>query len=581
MKFMRTALLAAAFSFILAACGQDAEERTETGSIENDLLAYVPSDSPYLVANLQATPVEILDAYLAMAQPVLDTLQNNLSKMRSSIDTQPTEEHHTRLALAVLEELDGKLSREGLAGLGIDINSNKVVYGMEVFPVFRIGLSDPSALRALIDRVQQKAGVVTTELDHQGVKYWRLTDETSGDLPAGVYVAILENHLAMSVFPLMLEDELLPALLGLELPSDSDASAKLAGLNQKHGYTPYGTGILEVQELTEFFLNPGSMIGRVMAASGESTIDNLGPECTGEIRGLVSHMPRMVAGTTDLTVKSIAYQYRLETDASLAGELAQLVAEIPAVESVSERLFELSFGMRLGRVRDFLRAKAQSVIDSPFQCEHFQELNTGASEAMTQLDQPMPPLVNNFQGLRLAMSELVMSSAMPEKVSGLLAIHVDKPEMFVGMAQMFLPNLSELQLTPGGEPVALPADLVPMPETVSFAAMSDSAIGLSVGAGEESGLQPFLGQEAGPEGTFLSVNYDISAYMEYTNRFQDYDTDAGFPDTGDEAGDQHAQAALDLAKAMEEAFSAVADRSHSSFRFRPDGLVIDGAMTFK
>jgi hypothetical protein len=146
------------------------------------------------------------------------------------------------------------------------------------------------------------------------------------------------------------------------------------------------------------------------------------------------------------------------------------------------------------------------------------------------------------------------------------------------MAQMFLPNLAELGLQIGEPPVRLPQDLFPVPGVVAFAAMSSEAIGISIGDGEEAGLPDWLEARRGPEGMFLSLNYDTAAYLDLTEQFAG-DRDIYQKDTGgvnDAAMGPHAVAA-----AARQAFREMADRSETTMSFAPGGLVIDGRMTFQ
>ena len=157
------------------------------------------------------------------------------------------------------------------------------------------------------------------------------------------------------------------------------------------------------------------------------------------------------------------------------------------------------FGMRFGPVRDFLREKVAAIVDEPYRCDHLRDLNESAVQTLARLDEPMPPFVNNFRGVRVSLSEIMMNQAsITENARGHLAVHVEKPEMFIGMAQMFLPDLSALEITPGDPPVRLPESLVPTPGITAYAAMSTDAIGLAVGEGEEAGLPEFLDRDAGP-----------------------------------------------------------------------------------
>ncbi|NNJ65777.1 MAG: hypothetical protein HKP16_09430, partial [Xanthomonadales bacterium] len=490
----------------------------------------------------------------------------------------PAADPNAGLPLAVLSELDGKLSRAGLESLGLDIGAHNAVYGMGAFPVVRIGLSDPGALRATVQRVFERAGLTVPEQSFQGVPYWRLADEHQDELAVGLYLAILDDHLAAGVLPPSAEQALLPAFLALEKPADSDAGARLLALNEAQDYTPYGSGILDLHRLADQFLQPDALTAEVIAASGNDRLSSLGPACVSEIHAIIDQAPRMTAGTTELSAAAIGYQYRVESPSTLAGRLMDLVADIPAVEAVSSRMIDLAFGMRFGAVRDFVQQTASAIVADPFECEQLKELNDGAADTLARLDQPLPPFLNNFRGIRISLDDIRVDGAtMPADASGHLAVHVEQPEMFVGMAQMFLPDLSNLALTAGDPPVRVPESLMPATGMVAYAAMSKDAIGLSVGAGEEQGLPAFLDRDPGPEGMFLSASYDTAAYLDLTSRY----TAARQRGQYDEEYEAAADAARAIAEAGRAAFRAAADRSLTTLRFGSDGLVIDGRMTFR
>jgi hypothetical protein len=378
------------------------------------------------------------------------------------------------------------------------------------------------------------------------------------------------------VFPTTAEAELLPAFLGLELPQNGNALAMLEQLNNSNGYTGYGSGILDVKKFADQFLSPDSIASRAMAESGGFDPSTISAECVTEIHSIIAHTPRMTVGVKELSESAVAVQYRLETPSTLSSQLMGLVSRIPAANTATDRILELAFGMRFGPVRDFLREKATAIVNEPYQCELLAELNASAIEALQQIDQPMPPFLNNFRGFRVSLSEMAINAySVPENARGLLAVHVEQPQMFVGMAQMFLPDLSTLTISPGEPPVQVPENLIPVPGLITFAAMSDNAIGLSMGQGEELGLTDFLERKAGPEGTFLSASYDMATYLEYSGKLDDYY--AGIDDTEDGGY-------LELGKVQHAAMQAMkqmADRSDSSMRFTPAGLVIENRMTFK
>ena len=579
MSYLRLLAIGTVSLLMVAACGKS-EDAVEVAIEKTDstLFDYVPADTPYLAGNLQPIPDEVIEVFLQRFEPVLASVQDELAKARQTLE----DEDGSRLISAILQEFDGNLSRQGMESLGFDLRAHKVVYGMGVFPVIRIGLSDADALRATIQRVLANAEIDAPELEHQGVSYWRLSEVDTADAPVGIYISIFADHLAMSIFPPLAETELLPAFLGLEMPGDSNAVSRLAELNAKHSYTPYGSGILDLDQIVEEFISPDTIMTRVMATTGDFDPADMTAECKTEIRGIVSNSPRMTMGVRELTTSAIAMQYRVETETTLAQQLAGLVAEIPIANPLSDRLLEFSFGMRFGAVRDFLREKVVAIMESPYQCEHLQSINQSATEAFTQLNQPMPPFVNNFRGLRLSLSEITETNSMPVNGRGLIAVHIDQPEMFVGMAQMFLPDLSELTLAPGEPPVQLPASMLPIPNVVAFAALSTDTIGLSIGDGEEAGLPAYLEEEAGPAGTFMSIGYDMAAYLEYTQKLgkQYEQTEDELAETDPEQ-EAVLQSIEDISAAAQQAVKSFSDRSYTTFRLTPDGFEADSRMTFK
>jgi hypothetical protein len=194
----------------------------------------------------------------------------------------------------------------------------------------------------------------------------------------------------------------------------------------------------------------------------------------------------------------------------------------------------------------------------------------------------MPPLVNNFRGLRLSLSEITETNSMPVNGRGLIAVHVDQPEMFVGMAQMFLPDLSELVLAPGEPPVQLPASMLPIPDVVAFAALSDEAIGLSIGDGEEARLPGYLEEDAGPAGTFMSIGYDMAAYLEYTQKVeQQFKQAQDISAEIDPEQEAVLQSIEGISTSAQQAIKSFSDRSYTTFRLTPEGFEADSRMTFK
>ncbi len=620
MKFARSLALLSLTAVLISACGKDEAEQQKAAAEEggqNSLLALVPADTPYLGGNLQPVPDAIIDNYLTRFEPALVSLEAELDRARAELASNPDgepDDQGERLLHALLQEVDGKLNRAGLESLGFDLSAESVVYGMSAFPVMRTSLSDASTLRATVQRVLDKAAIEAPQLEFQGQSYWRIIPDTDRhghdadsdvdvevDTDAGVdvdinviadrhsdsdpatdvtddddnadvaiYVSILSDHLAVGMLPIASEAAVLPAFLGLEKPADSVAADKLGEINQRFGYTPYGTGVLDLQKFADELLNPDSLIGQLLASEGHDLANAVSDQCRSEFNSIVAHTPYFYTGITELSETAVGNQMVVQTGPGIAAELINLVSDVPVANASSALLAELALGLKVGPLRDFLRSKAMAVIEQPYQCEHLVEMNTRAQEAADQLNQPIPPMVNNLLGLRVAISRLGVDQTAPESAEGMIALHVTQPEMLVGMAQMLVPSLAELKLAPGEPPVQIPSDVLPIPGVVLYAAQSQSALGFSVGEGQQQGLTAFINEKGKANGTFLSVNYDTATYLDMAGQMGAASMDAD--DSASTAG---------VVESFQSVYKSMADRSDTRVAFTKDGLVIDSNMTFK
>jgi hypothetical protein len=356
-------------------------------------------------------------------------------------------------------------------------------------------------------------------------------------------------------------------------------------MNSEKGYTGYGSGFIDMQKLADEFLAADSATRSYFGPEIVQEFPALDEVCTAEIRSLVAKAPRMTAGTTKLTADEIGMRYELEIENSLAASLAGLVSDTP-VAIDGDHLLSGSLAIQVGKLRSFVLEKVTAIATTPYQCEILQELNQNATEMMTQLNIPMPPMVNNLMGARILLEDFDPTTQPPEG-TGLVALHVDKPEMFVGMASMMVPGFDNLDLANQKEPVEIPAELLHMEGIEVSALMGDSAIGVSVGAGQSKGLKAFLAAEPQDNGTFFSVSYDMARQMEIQERMAEkYNFDASAydgsdVDESDVDGSDHEAKMQELSEAVKASYTSMLGRSSVEMRVSGEGLVIDSHMTFK
>ena len=566
MKFTRTLALIATAALLLTACNRESATVKEN---TNPLLAHVPADTAYVFANLEPTPKELTDVYVARFQPVLEVILKKVTQFQTDYESGTYEDNQmAKLATAVLDELGGSLSSENLENLGISMQAHQAFYAMGVFPVIRLGLSDAQALRDAIGRIEVKMGFELPVKELNGASYWRITEE---DMPVSVYIAILDQQLAISMFPVNAEDSLLAAFMGQEMPAESMASTNaLAIMNSQKGYTGYGSGILDLQKLADEMLNPDSTTHSYLGPDMGFDPSSFDAVCVAEARSMIAKAPRMTAGTTKLTANEIGMHYELEIESSLASGLAALVSDTPAAED-GDHLLSASLALQVGKLRSFVLEKVNAIVATPYQCEELQELNQNAAELVSQLSIPMPPMVNNLMGIRIKAEDFNPTGEIPQG-DGVIALHVDKPEMFVGMASMMVPGFEDLDLANQSKPVKIPAEMLHMEDLDVFAMMSDDAIGVAVGEQHTDDLVKFMAAHPQDDGTFFSVSYDMARQLEIQMAMED--TFAANPEDDQSFDDE-------LSKAVMESYTTMFGRYNIAMRFTGDGLVIDSTMTFK
>ncbi|HEY5775789.1 MAG TPA: hypothetical protein VIS57_06875, partial [Xanthomonadales bacterium] len=181
------------------------------------------------------------------------------------------------------------------------------------------------------------------------------------------------------------------------------------------------------------------------------------------------------------------------------------------------------------------------------------------------------PMINTLLGVRVMLNDLDPGAAISEG-NGLMAVHVDKPEMFVGMASMMIPGFENLDLANQKEPVRIPPEMTYVEGLDVFALMGKNAIGLSFGEQHVKDLEGFMGAESQDDGTLLSVSYDMGKQMEIQ---------AALAERFLVESDGEQSVVEEYSEAVEQVYTDMLDRSRINVRLNPDGLHIDTDLTFK
>ena len=196
-----------------------------------------------------------------------------------------------KIARAIMEELRGKLSRQGLESLGFKVPPRFVLYGMGPIPVARIELKDPTAFLALIERVEKRVGMKAPTAKIGTQSYWSVTVQ-DGTLIA----AVIGEELLLSVMPSAVGAMSLPYILGQKSVgrslADSGEYQAMLKANDMQGIL---AGFIDVSRIVEGVLGiPQGVSGDIWR--GFHSVGVPSRSLQDKFRGLVSHASRFEFG---------------------------------------------------------------------------------------------------------------------------------------------------------------------------------------------------------------------------------------------------------------------------------------------
>ena len=568
------ALSALAAALALAGCGKKADT--------DQPLAYAPADSVFLLGNLEPVPDAAIDAWWKNAEQMLTVYDRAIDTALSELEGESPDATATRVAKALREELRGKFDRKGWESLGFTGTARSAIYAIGLVPVARMELGDPDAFRAFIARVESRAGGKLAEAEVAGQKYWTLG---GADGKAMGVAAIQGRHLVLTLAPASPSEGLLRQLLGIDRPAQDAVSAgTLTAFNDARGYLPYGSGYLDSVRLAAALTGERSAIEQefLRALGVDPAETTTTPECKAEFGALAAAVPKLAFGYAALDAKSMDIRYVVETSAEHGKGLAGLSADVPGLDGRGDGMLDLGFGLDLDAFAGFVNLRAAKVAESPFRCAALAGLNDDIAKLNADLANPAVFMAGAaVSGLNLSLSRFEMPEGGTPVLQGKVAIGSDNPASLLSMAGGFLPQLASLNLQPGAAPVAMPAGLLPPDAPPAHVALSDKALAISLGAGEEAGLAAFAAAAAGKPAPLLHYGVDsrgLVAFMDAMARTSEAQlaaaeaaaaaggTDAdgdGQPDgdaESDAADIAELREAVDLFKSMQGAYAASIDR---------------------
>lgn len=498
-------------ALVLAGCGDDqapsgaadaGAARVSAGESGPSFFDRIDADTPYVFANLQRTPEALVDSMWAINDASAESNEAMLQAMAED-ESLPAE------ARALISEFTAMTSRAGWEAAGLHVNPKFAVHGISLFPVMHIELADTEAFRAKLASVEASMGSPLPRRDVDGVEIiW-----AEIEAPMGLAVHIGEGVATIGLVPD--QPAMLGRITGAVRPADPMRARQLEDFNREIGLTPQGSGYLDFQRMFARVMGPDAALD-ALDVDGKLAEFRQDPACPSEFQALFTAMPRMVMGYTRLDDDRADALFRIETSESIGAGLAPIARAPVSIDRELSGLLNFGLAFDLIAARDFARGLVNGWVENPPKCEAFAAIGQQAPQMKDALARPIPPVVTNVKGLFLEANRLEFAEGGLPTGGGTLSFFMKDPQLLVGMAQMFSPQVAELNLEPDAPAQKVPASAIPQLAGTgleAWMAMSKHAIGMAIGEDQIEALTDGLDRNEA-DGYLLAGRMDFDLLVD-------------------------------------------------------------------
>lgn len=489
--------------FLLAACSH---------KDKNAPLAYVPANTPYVIANLKPLTDEAR-AGLTPASASSTQQHARLAQVRHAADEMEADHkpHLANLLRAFANSAKGKTYEQMATDAGIDPHGLFAIYGLGLSPVGRGQLSDPAKFHAYVAKLEKAYGKPFAKSTLDDVDYQHIAFGKSG---LQLLISSHDKHYVVALLPAKTSKQQLRLVLGLDHPEHSlQSTGKLAKLAKTDGYGPYMLGYLDTTKLPALIAGANdpllkTLIGTLPDKDQAKIASRLPASCKSDLARIAARVPLISAGYTTLQAKEQVKQIDVTLAPDIVKAFQGIGTHVPGLGHISDAPLDIAVALPMPAVRDFWLSQAEAVEAKPFTCPALTSLNKLFAGMQKILPKSAIPPFGGLRGLRLVIDHIDLDSlAHMDKhqlptLSARLLVASKNPGGLLNLAKAMIPGMAQLDIKNNAKPVALPAKLVDkIGGQAAWVALNDRALAIGMGQGEKEKLDDMLNAKAGDAGT--------------------------------------------------------------------------------
>ncbi|MGH8158662.1 MAG: hypothetical protein ACREPQ_11130 [Rhodanobacter sp.] len=510
-----TRLIALGFAgAMLAACGHKDKDAP---------LAFVPADTPYVVANLDVLDDDTRKALLAQADAQLPSQLTQINALADRLAAKDPDGAHLLRALSA--EFNGKTVESFADGAGLNIKGLSAFYGIGLAPVMRFELSDPKAFEGFIGRLETAYGKKLDVVSIGTQSYRKYAFAASG---TEVILATVGKQAVAALLPADVSPVMLREALGLDRPQQSlQDDGRLATLAKAKGYQKWVVGDLDLTRALPLAIGgKDPLVSAILKARAQAEFAKTGepvanqlqtsPSCMTDAARIAARVPALSFGYTRLDTKHQDVRFNVALADDISKAFTGLKVDLPGLGSAGTAPFDLSLALPIAQLRTFWSAQADAVVAKPFTCPALTDLNDSFAKLGPAMQKAAIPPFGDMLGLRIALDTLVpgQGSALPT-FSGRIVLGSNNPSGLLATGQMMVPALAQLKPGSDSKPLPLPKEMTSMLGQPAWIAMSDKALALGIGAGEDAKLADTLKDPTGDAGRMTRMHLSGAMYLDW------------------------------------------------------------------
>lgn len=491
-------------------------------------LAFVPADTPYVIANLKPIDEASLKSMLAQANLQMKGQMAQIRAMAGELaDTSPKGAAVLRV---IADEFDNRNIQQVAQHIGVDQHALMAIYGEGLSPVARIQIADKARFNAFLARLEKASGMQLENAKLGKLAYRQLSFGTKHRMQFIVslqsYADGKKSRAILALLPANRSKSMLREVLGLTRPKKTLlASGKLSKLATAKGYLPISVGYVDFTRLPALIAGGKDPLMKTLMAADPKLAGKLPASCQADLARVAARMPMISTGYTALSDKRRTQR----TDIALAPDITKafdgVAVKLPGLHGDMVAPLDFAMAVPIKEMRAFWIAQADAVTAKPFTCPALTSLNASFPKMRVMLQRSKMPPINDIRGIRISLDEVSMPQAgtksMP-KIAGRVMIASDNPAALLAMAQMALPMLRDVQLNTDGKPVAMPDKLIALAGGAPiWAAMTNHVLAVAYGDGEDKRIATDLKNDVGAPGDVMNMVMDGSMLRKWVKMIAD------------------------------------------------------------